>query len=80
VENQGQSPAGPSTAEVNFFSYGNIRMLTPMLGSGASVDLVFPIPIRCHDPDCEFKITVDADNYVTESDEGNNVASDTCIG
>ena len=55
-------------------------MPTPPLGSGASVDLNFPIPRGCFDPDCEFRITVDANNQVIESDKGNNFASGTCLG
>ncbi len=80
VKNQGTGPAGPSTTKVDFFQFGSATMPTPHLGPGASVDLNFQIPPGCHDPDCEFRITVDAGNDVVESDEGNNTASDTCIG
>jgi subtilase family serine protease len=80
IRNQGTAGAGPSTTIVDFFRYGIVAMPTPPLTPGASVDLPFTIPIGCHDPDCEFKITVDANNDVAESDEGNNIASDTCVG
>lgn len=80
VKNQGTAAAGPSTTKVDFGQYGSITMPTPILGPGISVDLNFQMPHGCHDPDCEFRITVDADNDVAESDEGNNTASDICIG
>jgi subtilase family serine protease len=50
------------------------------LAPGASVDLFFPIPPACFNPNCEFRITVDANNQVNESNEGNNVAKGTCFG
>jgi subtilase family serine protease len=78
-KNQGTSMAGPSVTKVDFFQYGSITIPTPIWGPGVSVDLNFPMPHGCHDPDCEFKITVDANNDVAESDEGNNVVNDTCI-
>jgi hypothetical protein len=80
VRNQGTSGAGPSLTEVDFFAFGTVSLLTPPLGPGASVDLLFPIPPGCFNPDCEFRITVDANNQVVESNEGNNFASGTCIG
>jgi hypothetical protein len=80
VRNQGTAAAGPSKTEVDFGAYGKVVKPTPPLAPGASVDLEFPIPFGCHDSDCEFRITVDMDDEVVESDEGNNSASDTCIG
>jgi len=79
VRNQGTAGAGHSITEVDFFNYGKVAMPTPLLTPDASLDLAFTIPLGCHDPDCEFKITVDANNDVTESDEGNNIASGTCL-
>ena len=80
VKNQGTGVAGPSTTVVDFFRHGKVAQPTPALGPGAAVKLAFPIPRGCFDPDCEFKIIVDADDDVVESDEGNNVVSDTCVG
>jgi hypothetical protein len=80
VRNQGSAPAGPSVTRVDFGAHGTVDMPTPGLGPGASVDLTFSIPFGCFDPDCEFRITVDANNSVAESDEGNNTASGVCIG
>lgn len=80
VKNQGSAGAGPSATQVDFLHHGQVVLLTPALTPGASVDLAFPIPPGCFDPDCEFKITVDVNNEVVESDEGNNFASGVCIG
>ena len=54
--------------------------MTPALAPGASVDLFFPIPGGCFVPDCGFRIRVDFNGQVNESNEGNNAASGTCIG
>jgi hypothetical protein len=78
VKNQGTAPAGSSITKVDFFQFGSVTMPTPPLGPGASVDLSFQIPPGCHDPYCEFRITVDAGNVV-EFEEANISASDECI-
>jgi hypothetical protein len=80
VRNQGSAAAGPSVTRVDFGAYGIVDMPTPALAAGASVDLKFPIPFGCFDPDCEFRISVDVSNIVVESNEGNNSASGSCIG
>jgi len=39
------------------------------------------VPGNCFSPDCSFKITVDANNQINESNhEGNNTANGGCIG
>ncbi len=80
VKNQGTSDAGLSTTEVDFLTFGKVAMPTPPVAAGASVDLSFPIPAGCFDPNCEFRITVDAKNEVNESNEGNNVVKGACLG
>lgn len=80
VTNQGSTGAGPSTTRVDFGAHGAIDLPTPALAAGASVDLKFPIPPACFDPDCEFRIVVDVNNVVAESDENNNFASGVCLG
>jgi subtilase family serine protease len=80
VANQGSTGAGPSTTRVDFGAHGVIDRPTPALAAGASVDLLFPIPPGCFDPDCEFRIVVDVNNVVAESNEGNNFASGVCVG
>ncbi len=80
VRNQGAFGAGPSVTTVDFDAFGVVSLPTPALAAGASVDLAFPIPFGCFDPDCDFRITVDATNIVAESNEGNNTAFGTCLG
>ena len=80
VRNQGSADAGPSTTTVLFAPGGIFSQPTPPLTAGASTDLLFPIPGRCFDPDCEFRIIVDSGDQVMESDEHNNIASGTCRG
>jgi hypothetical protein len=82
VKNQGTAPAGPSTTQVDFFKYGQISLPTPPLGAGqvTSPPLAFPIPPGCFDKDCEFRITVDLNNDVAESNEANNTADGVCTG
>lgn len=80
VRNQGTAAAGPSTTRVDFGAHGISDQPTPPLAPGASVDLTFQIPPGCFDPDCEFRIVVDVNSDVPESDESNNFASGVCIG
>jgi hypothetical protein len=80
VKNQGTATAGPCSTEVDFYRHGKSVQPTGQLNQGDSADLLFPIPFGCHDPDCEFKITVDVYGEVQELDEGNNVATGICIG
>ena len=80
VRNQGSSDAGPSITRVDFGAFGTATQPTPALAAGASTDLVFTIPAGCFDPDCDFRITVDSNGQVDESNEGNNNASGTCVG
>jgi hypothetical protein len=79
VRNQGTGAAGPSVTRVDFFN-GPQTLPTPALAPGASVDLLFKVPGGCFSPDCSFRIRVDFQGQVTESNEGNNAASGTCIG
>jgi CARDB len=80
VRNQGVATAGPSTTQVDFFGHGLTSLPTPSLVPGQSTTLAFPIPSGCFDPDCEFRITVDAGNAVIESNEANNTADGVCLG
>jgi hypothetical protein len=80
VRNQGTARAEQSITTVNFGSFGSASEITAPLDPNASTTHVFKIPLGCHDPDCGFTITVDANAEVPESNETNNVASDVCIG
>jgi hypothetical protein len=80
VKNQGTAAAGPSVTGVDFGAAGNASQPTPALSAGASADVMFDIPPACFHPDCHFRITVDANGQVDESDETNNNASGVCPG
>jgi CARDB len=80
VKNQGAGPAGPSTTQVDFFAHGQVSQPTPPLAPNASTELLFDIPPGCFDPDCNFRITVDVNGEVAESNEGNNTADGICLG
>jgi hypothetical protein len=80
VKNQGSAPAQASTVEVDFGSYGQFSKQAPTLAPNASTDLLFTIPRGCYNPDCDFKIRVDALDEVPESSEGNNDVTGVCIG
>jgi hypothetical protein len=80
VMNQGSADAGASTTAVTFALGGTFSQPTPAIPAGGLVDLAFAIPPVCFNPDCDFRIVVDAAHQVTESDEGNNFAAGTCAG
>jgi hypothetical protein len=81
VKNQGTANAGPSVTRVEFAPGGPVDIPTPPIAAGASVNLPgVPIPGNCFNPDCNFRIIVDVNGAVAESDEMNNVASGVCIG
>ena len=80
VCNVGDAPAGPSTTRVDFPGHGSVDVPTPALAAGDCVDIKADIPRGCFDPDCEFRITVNATGAVTESDDTNNTATGRCLG
>jgi hypothetical protein len=53
---------------------------TRSVPAGGSVEVAFPIPPACCNPDCNFRIIVDSASQITESDDTNNIASGTCPG
>ena len=80
VKNQGNGDAAPSQTTV-IFGNTTVTLPTPFIPAGGSVDLLFNVPGNCFSPDCSFKITVDANNQINESNhEGNNTANGGCIG
>ncbi len=80
VKNQGSCSAAASNTKIDFLSFGTVTLPTPALAPGAQVDLTVNIPAGCFNPDCEFRISVDDLSEVPESEEGNNTASDRCVG
>jgi len=80
VKNQGAADAGASTTRVDFQPAGSPSLPTPPIPAGASVDLLFTIPAGCFVPDCHYKIVVDSNNQVDESNESNNTVDSVCPG
>ena len=81
VRNQGTAAAGASTTRVEFAPGGPVDIPTPPIAAGASVDLPgIQIPGVCFNPDCNFRIIVDVNGVVAESNEMNNIASGLCRG
>ena len=81
VKNQiADTKAKASTLSVNFGTLGIQTAAIPKLDTTDPVDIEVPIPSGCYNPDCSFTITVDTNNDVDESNEGNNSVTGTCIG
>ncbi|MHC4617828.1 MAG: CARDB domain-containing protein [Planctomycetota bacterium] len=81
VKNQGNADASPSITRVIFAPGGSYDIPTPSIPAGGSVDLPpLSMPAVCFNPDCDFRIIVDVNNQVVESNETNNIASGMCLG
>ncbi len=81
VKNQGNADAPPSMTKVIFARGGSFDLPTPAIPAGGSVDLPpLSMPGVCFVPNCDFKIIVDVNNQVVESNKANNTASGTCRG
>ena len=81
VRNQGDAQAPTSKVLVTFSPGGpSPKQDTGPISASDSVDLAFDIPAGCFTADCAFTISVNDDNQVDESEDGNNTASGTCIG
>ena len=80
VKNQGKASAPASVTTVIFTPGGPSAHKTPALAAGASTNFTVPIPQGCFNPDCRFRITVDSEKTVVESNEGNNSANGICAG
>lgn len=85
VRNQGSGNASASKTAVEFVPGGIMPtggIETGPIPAGEVKEVAFDIPAGCFNPDCEFRITVDAGNNVSEgtTNEGNNSADGRCIG
>lgn len=81
VKNQGDADAGASTTMVEFFPGGSFALPTPPIPAGGSINLPpLDIPGACYNPNCNFRITVDANNEINEANKSNNSASGSCLG
>lgn len=78
VRNQGDEDASVESTTIVRFSGGSEK--TPPMPAGSVSEALFEIPSTCFRPDCSFSITVDANDDVKESQEGNNRANGICIG
>jgi subtilase family serine protease len=79
LRNQGSTTARDSTTRVVFSPGGEFRLATPGVESGR-ISILPPIgvPPECFSPTCDVQVTVDVDDDVKESEEGNNSARETC--
>jgi hypothetical protein len=81
VKNQGNADAPASVTTVEFLPGGGVKIPTPAIPAGGSVELPpVSMPADCHKPECNFTIRVDSGGQVDESNEGNNTGSGSCIG
>lgn len=88
VKNQGNAAAPVSKVTVEFLPGGKFvqQVYGPgpegALPPGTAWDIIFQNspPPSCFNPDCEFKITVDSEGQINESNEANNVVDGRCIG
>ncbi len=78
ILNQGKKEAKATTTEVVFGALPAIRLPTRPILPGESASVTFPVPDDCYQPECQFRITADANNEVEELDEGNNSAQGRC--
>lgn len=84
VRNQGPGNSTPSITRVTFSTQqGDVvhNLATPPLFPGTIAELdPVDFPPLCFQPDCFFKIEVDVDATITETDETNNTAESLCLG
>ena len=80
VQNQGTDYARRSTAKLEFDGDGEKKVTTTELEPGEETVLSFEIPDGLYKGGLEvkYKITLDADNVVKESNKNNNVAQGVC--
>ena len=83
VKNQGEADAPSSWVKVEFDTASGLQEFSAMIAAipaGDTKSVSFAIPAGCFNPDCNFVITVDSMENVTESNELNNTVNGTCIG
>ncbi len=81
VRNQGDGTAPASMTRVDFMSFGHTDQPTGPIAANGVASLEFEFPDGCFNSDCEFTITVDHDDQVSEEiEQANNSGSGTCIG
>ncbi|MDQ2696041.1 MAG: hypothetical protein M3Z21_11825 [Pseudomonadota bacterium] len=82
VRNRGSEDADSPSDVMVLFPGGSAPQYAQAapVGAGTSVSVSMPVPENCFSPSCDFLITVDANNAILETDEGNNGAEGSCAG
>ncbi len=84
VKNQGDADAPASLVKVQFYLASGLQEFSSAIvaiPAGETKSVSFAIPSGCFNPDCNFIITVDSGEGISESSELNNtVDNGTCIG
>ncbi len=67
-------------ADPGLAQQGTVNVASLAAGATTTLTIALPAGGNCFNPDCTICITVDSDNEVVESDEGNNYDCETTIG
>ena len=84
IANIGAADAGPFKvlvrADPGLAQQGTVNVVSLAAGATTTLTITLPPGGNCYDPDCDVCITVDSDNEVIESNEGNNDYCELTIG
>jgi len=84
IANIGVADAGPFKvlvrADPGLAQQGTVNVVSLAAGATTTLTITLPPGGNCYDPDCDVCITVDSDNEVIESNEGNNDYCELTIG
>lgn len=84
ISNTGPADAGPFKvlvqADPGLAQQGIVNITSLASGATTTRTITLPSGGNCFDSDCTICITVDSDNEVIESNEGNNYYCETTIG
>lgn len=84
IANTGTVDAGPFKvlvqADPGLAQQGTVNVAGLAAGATTTLTITLPAGGNCFDSDCTICITVDSDNEVIESNEGNNYSCETTIG
>ena len=84
IANTGTVDAGPFKvlvqADPGLAQQGTVSVVSLAAGATTTLTITLPAGGNCFDSDCTICITVDSDNEVIESNEGNNYYCEITIG
>ncbi len=84
IANTGTADAGPFKilvqADPGLAQQGTVSVVSLAAGATTTLTIILPAGGNCFDSDCTICITVDSDDEVIESNEGNNYYCETTIG